>query len=249
MVYKKVLLDSIEREKRGTDYVYTDSDKEILRGLLQEINMYAGTQFQYLAELDAFTIPGSGSIIARYISRFASESVRGYLIPQLVSDRIKDCDKIVLQLYWHFKSSDEYIAKQGKPAPAHIYVRYDNALKALKPKRLKEDLLMLAHNPRDVFYLPFTMRMLASWKVPELKELLLTYSSAANITAQDVGLGKNPNNYLPPLDFIRRELRFTAIKGLKYYPSTETIEILNQCAIDSDVDIRVAAQKTLKTFL
>lgn len=241
-------MDSIEREKAGIDYCCTDADRATLRELFKEINAYAGTAIQYLAEIDALNLYGSGQIIARYITKLSSESVKSILIPQLVSDKVKDCDKLLLQLYLHFKASDEYISMPGFPAPAHIYVRYDNAFKALKPKRLKDDLIKLAHNPRDAFYLPFTMRMLASWKVPELKELLILYSSNSNITAQDVGIGENCDAFLPPLAFIKRELRFIAIDGLKYYPSDNISEVIRQYITDSDPDIRAAAQRTLKVL-
>lgn len=243
--YSKVLIDSIEREKKGVDYIYPKADQELLQKLLDEINSYADTNFHYLAELDAFNIPGAGSIVAKYITEFSSESVKGYLIPQMVSDRIKDCDKLVFQLYMRFKSSDEYIAKPGKPAPAHIYVRYDNAFKRLKPKRLAKDLIKLVHSPRDAFYLPFTMRMLASWKLPEMKDLLLSYSAKDSFSAQDVGIYDNGQQYFPPLEFMRRELIFTAINGLKYYPSADVREIITTFTNNADKDIKLAARRTL----
>lgn len=244
--YNKVLLDSIERERNGTDFVCPTADKVVLRELLDEINKYAGTDLQYLAELDAFNIRGSGSIAVRYISRFSSATVRGYLIPKLVFDKVPDCDKIVLQSYLHFQASDEYISKPGVPAPAHIYVRYDNAIASLKPKRLKDELVQLASNPRDAFYLPFTLRMLASWKVPELKDILISYSSVDNISAQDVGLSECEDNCLPPLSFIKRELRFTAIDCLKHYSSVEIRELIKRYTTDSDLDIKAAAKRILK---
>lgn len=245
-LYNKVVLDGIEREKAGTDYFCVGTDKEILQTLLKEINEYAGTDLHYLAELDMYTIPGAGGIISRYIQSFSAESVRGYLLHHLISDKIKDCDKLVLNLYMHFKLSDEYISEPGFPAPAHIYARYDKAIKTLKPKRLKNDLMQLAYHPRDVFYLPFTMKMLASWKIPEIKELFILYSSETNISERDVGITDNGEVYFPPFTFIKRELRFTAIDGLRYYPSTETIETIRKYTTDSDLDISLAAKKTLR---
>lgn len=243
--YSRVLKDSIEREKSGTDYFCTEEDKALLNELCKEINKCMGTDFHYLAELDTFNIPGAGEIIAKYITKFSSEGVRSYLAPQMAADRIKDCDKLILQLYLHFKSSDKYIAKPGETAPAHIYVRYDNALWQLKPKRLKKDLLQLAYNPRDVHYLPFTMRMLASWKIPEMKELLINYAKADSFTPQDVGIYDCEKPFYPPFDFIKREVTFTAIDGLKYYPSVETFEILSSFAAGKDKDIRAKALKTI----
>ena len=243
--YSKVLLDSIEKEKKGLDYTYPKADKKVLRKLLKEINRYAGTNFHYLAELDAFDIHGTGNIVAKYITEFSSEDVRGYLVPQMVADKIKDCDRLVLQLYMHFRASDEYIAKPGEPAPAHIYVRYDNAFRRLKPKRLAKDLIALAHNPRDAFYLPLTMRMLASWKIPEMKDILLSYSANDSFSDQDVGIYDSENPYFPPYEGMKRELTFTAIDGLKYYPSAEVREIITSFANSTDKDIKAAAEQTL----
>lgn len=73
--YSALLRDSIEKEKAGIAYCCPEADKKILADLLLEINHYAGTDFHYLAELDAFHIPGTGRIIAEYIERFSSESV------------------------------------------------------------------------------------------------------------------------------------------------------------------------------
>lgn len=243
--YSKVLVACIEREKKKLDYIYPKADEELLHKLLDEINRYAGTDYHYLAELDAFNIPGAGSIVAKYITEFSSEDVKGYLIPQMVSDKVKDCDKLVFQLYMQFRSSDEYIAKPGEPAPAHIYVRFDNAFKKLKPKRLAKDLMELARSPRDAFYLPFTMRMLASWKIPEMKELLVSYAANDPFSAEDVGIYDSAQPYFPPFETIKRELIFTAIAGLKYYPSDEVKKIITSFINSTDEDIKSAAKRTL----
>lgn len=243
--YSKVLIASIEREKKGLDYIYPEEDKELLHQLLDEINHYASTDFHYLAELDAFNIPGAGRIAAKYITKFSSEGIKGYLIPQMVSDKIENCDKLVFQLYMQFRLSDKYIAEPGEPAPAHIYVRYDDAFRKLKPKRLAKDLMELARSPRDAFYLPFTMRMLASWKIPEMKSLLLSYAANDSFSAQDVGIYDSEKPYFPPLEFMKRELIFTAIAGLKYYPSAEVREIIVSFANSADKDIKSAAKRTL----
>ena len=246
--YSKVLLASIEREKKGLSYICPKEDKKLLRKLLREINRYAGTHFHYLAELDAFRIQGAGSIVAEYITEFSSESVKGFLIPKMVSDKIKDCDKLVYQLYMQFKASDEYIAKPGEPAPAHIYVAYDNAFRRLKPKKLKKELVELAHNPRDSFYLPLTMRMLASWKIPEMKDILLSYVSENPFSAQDVGIYDSEKPYFPPYEGMRRQLIFRAIHGLRYYPSAEAMDVITSFTTSTDKDIRSAAEETLKVL-
>lgn len=244
----RVLLDAIEREKEGKDYHYDVDDKKLLSEMLNEINDFAGTNLNYLAELDMLRISGIGGIVARYITRFSSESVRGYLLSHIVDGKVKDADRIVLDMYMHFRKSKAYISASNQPAPAHIYVRYDNALTKLKPKRLTEKLMQLAYNPRDFFYLPFTMRMLASWKLPELKEICIRYSAKENVSEQDVGLADDGKVYFPPYTFIKRQMRFTAIIALKYYPEEDVLNLLQAYALEQDADIAAAAKKTINAI-
>ena len=245
-IYNKVLLDSIEREKAGIDYLCDDTDKKLLQVLFEEINKQAGTEFQYLAELDAINVPGAGRLVARYIQNFASESVKSYLLPQMIADKVENCDELILKLYMHFRTSREYISEPGVPAPAHIYVRYDNALRSLKPKRLCDELIRLAYYPRDAFYLPLTMKMLASWRVPELEDIFVLYASGNNVSEQDVGLMNNGEMYCPTISFIKRELRFTGIDCLKYYPTNRALKIAQEYTKDKDPDIRFMAKKTFR---
>lgn len=242
--YGFLLRANIEAEKNGTGYICPEEDKPLRQALLDEVNKFAGTDFHYLAELDAFNIHGAGDIMARYITRFTSEFIRSYLVPQLVSDKIKDCDKLVLQLYRHFRSSDVCFIRPGHPTPAEIYLTYDNALRRLKPKRLAKDLVEIVRCPWDAFQLAFTVRMLASWKIPEMKDILIACSSPENIPAQD--LGEKPDS--PRVEAIKRQLIFRAIGGLKYFPSEETTEIITRFASDPDRDIKMAAEKTLKAL-
>ena len=234
---------SIEEERSGKQYGCSEGDKDLLQAMMKEINSCFGTKLHYLAELDHCHIKGSGEIIAKYIQSFQSESVKAYLIPQMVLDKTQDCDLLIYQLYMHFKASDAYRAKPGKPSPAHIFVRYDNAFRRLKPKRLKAELLALAGHPQDAFYLPLTMRMLASWKLPATEEILLSYLDGSKITAESVGLPPEEENRFP---FIRRELKFTAIEGLKYYPTERNTALIRSYTNDPDKDISMAAKKTSK---
>lgn len=246
MIYNKMLIDSITREKNGTDYICPKKDQSLLRQLFDEIGQHTGTHIQYLAEIDALHISGSGEIIARYITRFSSESVKGYLLPSMVADKVKDCDRCILQLYEGFRASEEYIGAPGKPAPAHIYVRYDNAFRQLKPKRLANELVMLVHDPRDAFYLPFTVRMLASWKIPEMANLLVSYLNSDTLTAAELGV-YNETMYPSP-DFIKRELKFTGIAGAKYYPFPEIKALIEEFTDSQDKDLQLVAKRTLKAM-
>ena len=246
MIHNKVLQDSIEREKAGADYVCPAEDKQILSGLLDTINAECGTNIRYLAELDAFHVFGAGKIIEQNIDRFRSESVKAYLIPQLLLDKVKNSDTIILCMYQHFRKTNEYISEPGKPAPAHIYTRYDAAFTKLKSKRIAENLLAIVSCPRDAFYLPHTVKMLASWRIPELQKTLLRFLKPNAISFDDIGLEANEYTYFPPYPYICRELKFTAIYGLMYYPSKETVDALSNYLCDSDADIRSAANRAYK---
>ena len=246
--YGAVMRDLIESEIAGKSFIYNEKDKALLNMLFRDINRITGSDFEYLAELAMTSVDGVGETVAQYIQQFESHSVRAYLLHLMVNNKVKGCDRIILDMYKEFKASDDYISAQGKPAPAHIYVRYDNAFKKLKPKRLKKELLELAQNPRDFFYLPFTMRMLASWKIPEFKDLLVQYSAEDSVREQDVGLEKGAENFFPPFSFIRREINFTVIACLKYYPSKEAVGIL-ECYADTDnKDVKSAVEKVLKKY-
>lgn len=165
---------------------------------------------------------------------------------QIIVDKVPDCDLLTYELYMHFKNSDSYISQPFMPSPAHIYVRYDNAFRRLRPRQHKAELLELARSPRDAEYLPFTMRMLASWRTPQMHDILLSYADSDRLTPEDVGLDANDDcRRAPTLDTIKKNLKFTAIAGLKYYATPEAKAVLERFAASDDKDFRDAAEKSL----
>ena len=242
----QVLLQrGISDELAYKDYIFNDADYKVLQAMLCEINLI-GYRFHYLSEIEARLIPGIGEIVLKYINIFISEATRAYLIPQLVFNKVNECDKLVLEMYMHFKKSNEYISIPGASAPAHIYVRYDNAFKKLKSKRIIAELLDLVVNPRDAFYLPLTTKMLASWKVPEMKEILMSYLDGSKITISEIGIHSSEDVYYPSLIGIKQQLKFIAIDGLKHYAAADTISLLKKYAHSDNADIKRSVQKTLK---
>lgn len=91
--------------------------------------------------------------------------------------------------------------------------------------------------------------MLASWRIPEIRDLLICYANSDQLTIQDVGLYDSEEKVYPPLEFIQRELKFTAIDGLKYYPSLETRDIIESFLVGTDENIQSAARRTLKRIM
>ncbi len=247
-IYGKVLQDQIEAEKQGKGYPYSQKDRLTLDDMFNELNRYAGTNFHYLAELDVYDIAGSGTIIARYLWRLETQTARAFLIPQLVSDRMKDCDKLVLDLYLDYKKSDKCTLDPERGPTAAVDTRYDNAFRKLKPKRLKRELLDLAANPQDAYRLPFTMQMLASWKLPEMYDILLKYANSENTTPEQLGFPADTQERQQRISHVKRELQFVSILGLKYFPTPETVNILRGFNESLDRDIVLAARKTLKSL-
>lgn len=249
MTHNKMLDDAIEKEKRQEDYIYTPNDRAILDKLFHEINLQTSINLHYLAELDYYKIPNSGIILRKYIHQFESESVKGYLLPHIINDRLKNSDVLVLELYVNFRSSCFYIAPPNKPAPAHIYTRYDTAFARLKSKKIATELIRIIQNPRDAYYLPLTTEMLAKWQIPEMEEILLNFFESYKISSLDIGIEQKSNHkYFPSLETIQRQLRFLAIRNLKYFPSFSTYNKLKHLEMNCDDDIRLAIKKTIKAM-
>ena len=240
-----ILQTSIEREKQGIDYIYSERDKNILKLMLNELNSTLNSNFQYLAELALQSLVGAGKIFVKWIEKFSSHTIKSILLQQIIIDKVKDSDFLALRLYNDFKNSNEYIAQKGMTAPAHIYVRYDNAFSKLKSQRIQNELLNLMKNPRDAFYLPFTFKMLSSKKLSELEHILISYLDEKNLNCDILGID-NSDEYYPSIKFIQRELKFSCIYGLRFYPSQNTLKILGDFLDTNDTDIKEATRKTVK---
>lgn len=231
----------------GKDYEYNEHDASLLKEMFKEIKRQTGVSYHYLAEIDQFYISGCGEIMQRYFRQFESESVRAYLIPQIVSDKVVGCVELLISGYSHFKMSDEYIASCGQPSPAHITVRYDNAFRRLRPKKYSQELLSLVKNPRDAVYLPLTFHMVSSWKIPEMEEVILRYLDSEKLTTYDFGLNASEGCY-PTMSFMKKELVLSAIEGIRFYPTDNNVEAINRYMNNKDDDIRSMAKKTMKTL-
>ena len=243
--YDFALSYMIEQEKSGEAYICSDVDRGTVDEIFEKINDTLGTDIHYIAEIDNRIVPGSGMIISDYICRIKSSSVRAFFIPQMVYDKTDNTAEKILQLYMDFKSSDEYISLPGKSDPAHIYVRFDNAFNRLKSRRIKDQLAELLRNPRDLFYLPFTARLLAKWKMPEVYRIVMTYASGDAVTKEAVGLVNEYSDSLPNVECIKRNVIFTCIDSLKYFGGDNAISIIKSYLKSDDKNIKTSADKAL----
>ena len=246
ILYGAVLQDAIYREMAQTDYEYSIEDKPILLKMLSEVNELSDYKFQYLCELSLVKNPkGSGEIYMRYFPLFESQTVKSILALQIAAEIGKKGAETVLHGYLDFRKSEECISPPDLPWPAVIYVRYDNAFRKMKPKAIKSDLLQLTRNSLDVLGLPFTVRMLASWEIPELEGVLWNYLDDDFLNTQMFGW---ENNNIPPerLQFRRNQVKFTALESLRYYPTAKYLSALQEFEKSDDKDFVLAAKKQKK---
>ena len=224
-------------ELRGSKH--SPEDRKILNMLLDEINALHGTSFCTLAELASLRIPGAGKIVAKYISQFSSETLKMQLLDHMVSDKIENYGKILLQLYSDYKLKTVSMP-QYRP---DMETFYDNAFWRLQSKRIKNELAALLNNATDAYALPLTIRKVASWKMHGLRDSLIEY-----LELQDSAMGKELQKY-DNFDFMCRQLRFSGLSCLKYYPSDEVIELLRKYSENDDTDVRHCAKKSLDYIL
>ena len=244
-MYRQFIQYQISQEIAKTDFFYDEADGNLLREMFEKMNRQCGSNYHYLAEIAYHLTPGASQIVLEYFDRFHSEGVRAFLLPQLLYDKNVPDARIILDGYLRFKSSPDYISGKDQPAPLYISARYDNALKKLKPKKLKAGLEELVVCPRDVVYLPFTMKMLASWKSSAVEMQLSRYFDPMTIPTQEFGLPEDSAHFFPPVSSMRKELLYYAIACSVYYPSDENITNVQKLLVSDDQNLRLAAQKAM----
>ena len=235
MNYKDGILLSLSVQDELENFPGTLEDQTILQALLEEINNTLHLDLHYLSELDHFYISGSGEIVRKYIFQFSSETIRASLLDQMVRDRIPDCITTLCNLYRHFRETDA----STHPPFAHIYVRYDNAFPKLSLKKKIKEFVSLADDPLDFLELPITMRKIASYRAPEIEAVLHHY-------LEDFVCEKDRT---PKDSFQCRERCFSAIYGMRYYPSDKNLTFAADLIKNPDKDIKKAAENTYNYML
>ena len=242
-MYAKVLESMILEERNLRGYIYCREDEHTLQSMLDELNQY-GHDNHYLVEL-LYDRVGDDEmmIIEKYIRQFHAEGTRGYLVSLLDINK-RDNVTLISELFSHFQQSDSYIAKPEQPAPAHIYVRYDNALFKIRSRKRKTDLRSLIQTVRDVCYLPLTGRKLASWGAFPLNDLLRWYEQARTLRPEDIGID-GEHTYYPPLSCFQKETQLHMLTWMRYYHYADVKDILLEATKSTDPDIEEASTKSL----
>lgn len=236
IIYGRVLADSIIQERDGTAYIFAGNDRNVLKQMCDEINETFPDypyKFHYLSEISMINLPiGASTILLKYIYQFESESCRTVLFPSILADilkrrvKVKDIDRIIMDLYHHFRTSPYYIAPPEAGTSAHIYIGYDNALKRVASLKILPELIEIMKCHRDLYILSLTVFKIAKeWAPKELEEIMAAHLMNKNVTRADVGLPEE-GKYYPSLETIVKQVSFNAIKCLQFYPSEENLRII-----------------------
>lgn len=220
-----------------------------MHAFLADIHAATGHFFFDFADFCAAPVCGAAPVIESCIFRFHSQAIRASMLAPLTADPPENCDALILELYRGFQVSVEYISHPGYPPPRHITVQFDRAFCALAPRHMAQDLLHLLSNPRDAYYLPGTLKMLASWQMPELEEILIQFMDGYIVNQYRLGIDDTRLHYLPSVETIRRELELSAMNCLRHYPTPRTIAVLSRYARGWDPDFSAKAQDVLDSLL
>lgn len=240
------LLDlAIEDEALGISYKKSTYDLQILKQLLAEINMQKNLNLKYLAQLDLLKIDNINHIIMKYLYDFKSSHIKAILLKQLFLGNDFEKVEIAIKLYNEFRNSIDYISEVNYSAPNHIVTIYDNLLSSLVTKADKEKIVTLFQSPRDMFYLPLTIKILSKSKNEVIKDLLTKCLNPSYITRK---IGKEYDNecYDPSLSEIKYKLTLLCLDCLKYYRDEQVIILVQKFEIHKDQAIQKQAIKTLK---
>ena len=251
--YPRYLARLIKQEIEGTAYNFEDNDRDVLAQMCDEINQTFpdfSKKIHYLSEIDITYIPaGVSTILLKYIYQFKSESCRAVLLSRSIADKmknkikIKDLDRIVMDLYHNFRESAYYIAQPESGSSAHIYIHYDNSLLRVVSPKILPELVDIMKSRRDFYILSLTAFKIAKkWAPKELGEIMAGHLINTNVTSADVGLPEE-GNYYPSLETIVEQSSFTAIKCLQFYPSEENLRIILDYTNHSNKDLAKFAQE------
>ncbi len=225
MIKSKEKIDVSDLNIKEKKYNYSNNDSLILNKLCSEINASLNENIHYLFELDEYYFPSAAEIILKYINLFETEEIKSYLIRQIANSKMNKYSKIILELYKHYQTSQEYLSTDYDVIFT-IGCNYDYAFKKLKPKNIKYDLLNLTSNPRDAFNLSNTVKMMSSWEIPEMENVLKTYLHAKNFNNSDFCIFSNDKDSNDIVDFMKNSLIYLGLYGLRYYPSKENLKIV-----------------------
>ncbi|MBR4292718.1 MAG: hypothetical protein IKT54_03805 [Clostridia bacterium] len=241
----------ITEEEQHPDYWFAGNDKYLFQQLCEELNQLSTYYYEYLTQIRLAGIPlGSGPLLLKYLNQIEHEGFRAALLYRILADnrktktKIDNVDRLVLDLYYHFRASPYYVSPPKKPAPAHIYMEYNCELYRVKSKKILPELVELMKSLRDLYILSSVAKSIAKkWVPEELGKIMANHLINKNVTNADVGI-PGEGDYKPNLESIFKQTRYTAIACLEYYPSEENIKVIMEYADNPDKDLAKFARES-----
>lgn len=208
-------------------------DQLIMNELIRDINNSCQVKIRGFSDLCDSYIKGAGLIVAKHINRFHSHLIRSSLIFHLVGnkkyecERVNGCEQIIWTLLGEYRDSVVFVDNS-------IMMEYDSAFAQLKSKRLLNPLLTLAQNPYLFSFFPQTMKMLARWKNPSMKKVVMDYFTKPELIKAQIAMSLNricdDSDPILQREYSRWDShgQYTVIICLRYYPSTQVLGKLIQ---------------------
>ncbi len=225
--YEKKLKLYIQLEKEGKLFDFSDNDRILLSELCSLINKELNYDVHYISQLYLYNYYGSGYFIDNYIEKFESEKIKSYLSRQIVGEKVENCARKIMNLYLHFKTSDEY-KTLDRDINFITCLNYDWDFMELRSKKIKKELLELACNLRDAVYLMGTMKMLSTWRLPEMEIIAKKYLEIEKYTYNDFYINENDPLRDESLRVFKEDLKELGVYCLRYYPTEENKKIVEK---------------------
>lgn len=247
--WKSNFIDEIENKD---EHYFRGNDKIVLKQLCEELNQLTTRHnYRYLMQIMMSGIPvGSCNVVLKYIDQFESEACRAILMLRVCNDKIysktkiKDLDRIIMDLYHHFRASSYYVVGPGTNRSKYIYGIYDKYLEKFKSRKILPELIELMKSRRELYILPFTVVSIAKkWKPEELEEILVNHLKNKNITRADVGIPEE-GDYHPTAEIVALQTAFVAIGCLEHYPSPKNVQVIMEYADHPDEDLAKCARES-----
>ena len=168
--------------------------------------------------------------------------------------KLKDLDRLVMDLYHHFRASPYYILPpQQKGNTNYIYIAYDNNLRNVLTPKIVPEIIELLKNLREVFILPLTANKIAKKYAPkELEEIMVNHLLKKEVTMADVGFLEEGYSIVN-FNYIAKQTKFNAIECLEHYPSEENVKVIMEYADHPNESLakyaRESAEKMKKKLL
>jgi len=208
---------ALEREMEWRAEPKNHSDVELFDKMLSEINEL-GFEFKYQADFFRLLITNTKiiDVILRYLGKFENHGLTEHLVLTIADKRNKFVTKKIIDT---FNETHVIVRPKGYHKTA-----YDNAFKRLQDKRYVNEYLQWLSNPEIATTLPFTMLMLARWKVLEARAWFMKYVDSGS----------------------EDSIVFTSIKALACYNNKEARDKIFAMQNSENKDIRECANKVAK---